>query len=103
VVYVRVEEESPSVRLFAALLRDVRWTPRVGHTLNEVNSCIGYGRAAFHDGHVIVEYQVFCRPFVPELIRHAVVGMTELADGLDVQLQQRIGGKILSDHQDGVA
>ena len=46
---------------------------------------------------------MFCHPFVPELMRHAVLGMTGLVDGLDVQLQQRIGGSILSDHQDGVA
>jgi len=102
VVYVRVEEDSPSVRLFASLLHEVPWSPRVGHTLNEANTRISYGRDAFHDGHVIVEYQMFCRPFVPELMRHAVVGMG-LVDGLDVQLQERIGGSILSEHQDGVA
>ena len=36
--------------LFTAVLRDVRWTPRVGHTLNEVNKGIRYGRVVFHAG-----------------------------------------------------
>jgi hypothetical protein len=103
VVYVRVAEGSPSVRLFAPLLHDVRWTPRVGHVLNEANGRLDYARVAFHSGQVIIEYQMFARPFVPELLRHAVVGLTRLADGLDAELQGRIGGATLADHQDGIA
>ncbi len=103
VVYVRVEEDSPAVVLFAALLAGVRWTPRVGHTLNDVNGHVRYGRLHFlEDGCVMVEYRIFCRPFVPELLRHAVVGMSLLVDGLDVALQERIGGRTFADHGDGV-
>jgi len=98
-----VAEGSPSLRLFAPLLYDVRWTPRVGHVLNEANGRLDYARVAFHSGQVIIEYQMFARPFVPELLRHAVVGLTGLVDGLDVELQGRIGGKTLADHQDGIA
>lgn len=104
VVYVRVEEDSPSVTLFAAVLRDVRWTPRVGHTLNEVNKSVRYGRVVFHAGHVLLEYRMFTGTFVPALLRHAVIGMTTgLVDGLDTRLQETIGGRTLADHQDGVA
>lgn len=103
VVYVRVEETSPSVRLFASLLHDVRWTPRVGHVLNEANGRLDFARVAYHENNIIIEYQMFARPFVPELLRHAVVGLTGLVDGLDVELQGRIGGKTLADHQDGIA
>ena len=103
VVFVRVEEDSPAVVLFAQLLVGVRWTPRVGHTLNDVNSRVRYGRLAFDEGRVLVEYRMYCRPFVPELLRHAGVGMTLLVDGLDVGLQARIGGRTLADHEGGVA
>lgn len=103
VVYVRVEEDSPAVTLFAAVLQDVRWTPRVGHTLNEVNKSIRYGRVVFHDGHVLLEYRLFCRPFVPELLRNALIGLLSLVDGLGVRMQESIGGRTLADHQDGVA
>jgi hypothetical protein len=103
VVYVRVAESSPSVRLFAPLLHDVRWTPRVGHVLNAANGRLDYARVAFHGGQVTIEYQIFARPFVPELPRNAAIGLSELVDGLDVEPQGRIGGKILADHQDGTA
>lgn len=103
VIYIRVEEDSPAVTLFAAVLKDVRWTPRVGHTLNEVNLSIRYGRVVFHGGHVLLEYRMFARPFVPELLRHALVGMMSLVDGLDVRMQESIGGRTFADHQDGVA
>lgn len=89
--------------LVAAVLYDVRWTPRVGHTLNEVNKSIRYGRVVFHAGHVLLEYRMFCRPFVPEPMGHALTGMTRLVEGLDVRLQESIGGRTLADHQDGVA
>ncbi len=103
VVYVRVDEDAPSVTLFSAALCDVRWTPRVGHTLNDVNKTIRYGRAVFTGSHVMLEHRLFCWPFVPELLRYALVAMLKEIDDLAIDLQQRIGGSLLRDHQDGVA
>ncbi len=103
VIYVRVEEDSPSIALFALVLHEVRWTPRVGHTLNAVNASIRFGRLMFQDGQVLARYELFARPFVPELLRQAVLDMTGLVEGLEVELQARIGGRVLSDHSDGVA
>jgi hypothetical protein len=44
-------------------------------------------RVVCHDGHVPLECRLFARPFVPELLRHAVIGMTGLADGLEGELE----------------
>ena len=38
-----------------------------------------------------------CLPFVPEALRHAVVGLSMLVDGLDVTVQERIGGLLMSE------
>ena len=100
-MFVRVAEDSPSVTLFATVLFDVRWTPRVGHTLNEMNKRMRYGRLVFHRGQVLLEHRLFCRPFVPELLRHDVVGMTGFIPQLESDLHDRLGGSLLSDHHDG--
>jgi hypothetical protein len=103
VVYVRVEEDTPSIRLFALVLHDVRWTPRVGAALNRANRHSPYGRVTYQDGHVLLGYQIYCRPFVPELLKQAVVGMCALVDDLAAPLQRRIGGRLASDVEDGAA
>ena len=52
-IYVRVEEDSPSIRLFALLLHDVPWKPRVGHEINAANRGIGYAHLTYDQGNVL--------------------------------------------------
>ena len=103
VVYVRVDEDAPAVTLYAAVLSDVHWTPRVGDTLNDVNKRFRYGRLVFHKGHVFLEHRLFCRPFVPALLRHAVEGMTGIVGHVEQDLQDRLGGPRLGDSENGAA
>ena len=86
-VYVRVEEDEPTVCLFTSLLGGVPWTPRVGHTLNETNKGLRFGRVVFHGDQIVFEHRLFCRPFVPELLRHGLVGMTEAGIGLQDEIR----------------
>lgn len=103
VVYVRVEEDAPCVRLFAPLLHDVRWTPRVGHALNDVNRRLRYAKVVHEQGYVVAHAFLPCMPFVPEQLRQALAGMTGMVHGLDDTLRKRIGGRLLSETADGEA
>lgn len=97
VVFVRVEEDCPSIRLFAPLVLGVRWTPRVGSALNDLNQRIDYAKVIYQGGAVIAAVQLWAMPFAPALLRQAVVGMRELVDGLDHQLQEQVGGRLFAD------
>jgi hypothetical protein len=101
--YVSVDEESPAVRLWAVLLHDVPWKPRVGFELNRANNHLRYARLQLQNGLVVLEYQMYCRPFVPQLLRAAVSAMSGLVEGMDARLQVLIGGRLMSDMADGAA
>lgn len=103
IVYVRVDEDAPSIRLFALLLHQVPWKPRVGHVLNATNNRLGYGRLTHHDGKILLSYQLWCRPFVADHLKQAVAGMCQAADELDERLRDELGGRLASDLQDGAA
>lgn len=103
VIYVRVEEDSPSVRLFAPLLHEVKWTPRVGHTLNDVNQHLRYAKVTHESGYLVVNAHLPCLPFVPEQLRQALTGMSGMVDGLGSMLRRQIGGLLLSESADGEA
>jgi hypothetical protein len=103
VVYVRVDEDAPRIKMFALLLHDVPWKPRVGHALNATNGRLGYGLLTHHDRHVVLSHQLWCRPFVAEHLTQAVVGMCRTAEDLDEQLQQQLGGRLACERQDGAA
>ena len=103
VLYLRVEEDAPAVRLFTWLLHDVKWTPRVGYELNELNKRINVARVVHHDGYVMVNTQLMCVPFVPETLRHEVLGMSMFLDGLDTRIQQRVGELRMTETADGEA
>ena len=100
-LYVTVDEETPCVRLWTLLLHDVPWKPRVGFELNRVNTMLRFARVAYRDGTVVLEHDMYSRPFVPEHLRAAVAGVTGLVDGLAAKLQTVIGGRLLSEPADG--
>jgi len=101
VIYVRVEEDAPAIRLFGWLLHDVKWTPRVGHTLNDFNKRLNVVRLVHHDNHIMLSAQLMCVPFVPESLRQHVMGVSSLVDGLDLRLQERIGGLLMTETAHG--
>jgi len=103
VIFVRVAEDSPSIRLFAPLLLGVRWTPRVGHTLNEANQFLDFTKVVHLNDQVLATEQLSGAPFVAEILRQAVLRLVDLVDGLDVTLQEKIGGNLFSEWVDDEA
>ena len=96
-IYVRVEEDAPAIRLFGWLLSDVKWTPRVGHVLNEFNRRLNFVRLVHHDGYVMFMAQLIALPFVPEHLRQSVAGLQYALDGLDERVQARLGGTLIGE------
>lgn len=101
VIYVRVDEDAPAIRLFGWLLHDVKWTPRVGHALNEFNKRLNIVRLVHHDDHIMLSAQLVCIPFVAESLRQVVLGVSGLVDGLDIRVQERIGGLLMTETAHG--
>jgi hypothetical protein len=93
VIYVRVEEDSPSIRVFAPFLSNVRWTPRVGSTIADVNLRARYAKVIFHDGVLFATMQLYGAPFVPEHLCHAVEGIRALVTDVVDELQETLGGE----------
>lgn len=103
VLYVGVEEDAPLIRLFAPLLHGVRWTPRVGHTLNEVNQRLTFAKVIHQGDRVLAVMALSALPFVPEQLRQAVVGFRDMADGYDETLKSMIGGLLFCEPANGEA
>jgi hypothetical protein len=100
VIYVRVEEDSPSIRVFAPFLSDVRWTPRVGSTIADVNLRARYAKVIFHDGVLFATMQLYGAPFVPEHLCHAVEGIRALVTDVVEELQETLGGETFAASSD---
>lgn len=94
-VFVRVDEDSPTVSVFAPLLHDVRWTPRVGHALNQANRHLRYAKVYFEGGWVVVHLYLPGMPFAPDQLRLALESMGGLVEMLIARLQEQIGGRLM--------
>lgn len=94
-VFVRVDEDSPTVSVFAPLLHDVRWTPRVGHALNQANRHLRYAKVYYEGGWIVVNVYLPGMPFAPDQLRLALQSMDGLVEMLTARLQERIGGRLM--------
>jgi hypothetical protein len=99
-IFVRVEEDSPSIRVFAPVLNDVRWTPRVGSALCDLNLRARYAKVIFNDGAVFATMQLYGAPFVPAHLRDAVEGIRQLVTDVVDDLQETLGGETFAASND---
>lgn len=91
-LFVRVSGDTPSVRIYAPVLRDIRKTPELLERLNELNSRV-IRPALFHDSDCVVA--VADLPATPFEGQHVVRALREfcvLTDGIDELLQAEFGG-----------
>lgn len=91
-MFVRVEEGAPSIRVFAPILAEVRWTPRVGSALSQLNTRASFAKVTFSEGVLTASIHLFAEPFVSDHLLHAVDGVRGLVvDAVD-ELQATLGG-----------
>jgi hypothetical protein len=92
IIFVRVEEDHPSIRVFSPLLGNVRWTPRVGSTLSDINRRARYAKIIFDGGVLLATMQLYAEPFVPEHLCVALEGIRLIVNDVVDDLQETLGG-----------
>lgn len=92
-VFVRISADLPIVELFSPLLLGVAGDALALERLNRVNRSLRFARLTWSRGTVLAGHEIWCEPFVPELLMRAVEMMMELADQLDDGLRAELGGR----------
>lgn len=88
-VYVRVLEDNPVIRIFSPIMRDVQVTDELRTAVNELNKSHLFVNAFWADGVVLLTADVPGAPFVPHHLVNLLNTIAETADSLDDQLHSR--------------
>jgi hypothetical protein len=92
VVYVRVLEDNPVIRIFSPLVRNVPITDELREAVNELNKNHLFITAFWADDVVLLTADLSGAPFVPQQLLNLLNVVAETADSLDDQLHQRFAG-----------
>jgi hypothetical protein len=92
-VFVRVPPDAPVVELFSPLLLGASGDALALERINRANRSIRFAKLTWTSGRVMANYEIWCEPFVPELLIAAVGVMMGLADELDDRLRAEVGGR----------
>ncbi|MDO5068166.1 MAG: hypothetical protein Q4D96_12870 [Propionibacteriaceae bacterium] len=92
VVFCRSTPDIRELVLFAALVHDVNGRSRACEVLNDLNVQFRYCRFALHQDRVFVQVSVPAQPFVPAHLHQALESISHVADGIDNELAQKLGG-----------
>jgi hypothetical protein len=92
-VFVHIAADVPVVELFSPLLLGADGDALALERINRANRGIRFAKLTWSGGRVIANYELWCDPFVPELLLWAVGLMMNLADDLDDRLRPELGGR----------
>lgn len=93
-VFVRSTPDARELVLFSALVHEVEGRSRATEVLNDLNVESRYGRFALHRDRVYVSMSLLAQPFVPAHLHQALRVMSQLADGIDNELAERLRGRV---------
>jgi hypothetical protein len=68
--------------------------------INRANRDLRFGRLTWSEGTLLASYELWCDPFVPETLLHAIRIMMGLADDMDDRLRVQLGGRRFFDDAD---
>ncbi|MBK9180194.1 MAG: YbjN domain-containing protein [Acidimicrobiales bacterium] len=100
VTFVRVLEDPLRVRLFSPLLTDVPSATAALEAVNDWNRRLPFGFLLVADTQILLVADLVGDPFVPSQLLEALMVITELADVLDEQLQELLGGRLFLVHDE---
>ncbi len=94
IVFVRVADDGPYVELFSPILVGVQGSPLALERISQLNRWVRFVSFGWDSGTVHASMHLFCHPFVPDHLRHAVHVLTSVADRLDDELRLGLGGRV---------
>lgn len=101
IVFVRVAEDGPFIELFSPVLVDVEGSPLALERISQLNRWVRFVSFGWDSGTVHASMHLYCHPFVPEHLRHAVGVLTSVADRLDDELRLGLGGRRFFGDEEG--
>jgi hypothetical protein len=93
-VFVRLIDEPPCVRIYSLLVRDVEESPDILVRLNDINANQPLMRFVYRNGTIFAITDVAAEPFVSAHVAQAFEHFCAIADGMDNLLQAEFGGRI---------
>jgi len=94
IVFVRVAQDGPFIELFSPVLVEVEGSPLALERISQLNRWVRFVSFGWAAGTVHASMHLYCHPFVPEHLRHAVAVLTSVADRLDDELRLGLGGRV---------
>lgn len=92
-IFLRSTPDASEVVVFSPLVHDVSGRSRACEVLNDLNVELRYGRFALHKDRVYVQASVLARPFVPAHLRQVLGVISQVADWIDDDLADKLGGR----------
>jgi hypothetical protein len=102
-VFVHVAAEAPVVELFSPLLLGASGDALALERINRANRSIRFAKLTWVGGRLLANHEMWCEPFVPELLLWSVGLMMNLADEMDDRLRPELGGRRFFEDVEAVA
>lgn len=93
-VFVRVKSNLPVVEIFAPLVKNITNRTRAAEVLSDLNRDKLFAKFFLNDDYVIARITIPAAPFVPEQLRDMLAHMSRIADQIDEELTERLGGQL---------
>jgi hypothetical protein len=94
VMFLRVATDAPTIKIFAQILTEVRWSTALLEAVNEINRNYPFVRAWWDTDRVMLCADVMASPYVEQHVIAALQGFGQIADEIDDDLQRRFGGRV---------
>lgn len=92
-VFLRSAGDGREIIVFSTVVHDVDGRSRASEVLNDLNSEARWVKFQLIRDRVFVSLSIPARPFVPSHLRQAVRIMSDVADGIDDELANRLRGR----------
>ena len=100
-LFLRTSQDGQEVVIFAAVVHDVAGRSRAAEVLNDLNVEARWVKFQLIRDRVFVTSSVLSRPFVPAHLHQAVRILSEVADGIDDALAEKLDGRTTFSEHDG--
>lgn len=100
-VFLRTAGDGREIIVFSTVVHDVDGRSRAAEVLNDLNSEARWVKFQLIRDRVFVSMSIPARPFVPAHLRQAVRILSDVADGIDDELANRLRGRTTFGDHDG--